>query len=514
MEKIKRTIFFWTLVVLFFIISPIVILRARGYRFDSKRGVFVHSGAISIKSNPQDFSVNLNGKQITSKTLNRINNSYAINGLLPGSYSVSISAPGFQTWTKSTDVHSGLASEFWNVLLVRNSYQRTDYGASGIGKFFISPKNDLVAYAQNSDSGLNVKILNIGNKNTINSFDIPDWKLIDSSKDLNIEWSPDENYISIPVQQTSESVKTELQNYRYVKVTAQKTSYAYFIANLSGSNANAAPFNLNEFLGEKDLTDVRWDPSNKGYLFFLSDSTLYRADVTDKNNITAIASNVSSYDLSNSSLYYTQSPNELVYKTSYDGKAGTTQITTAFPESPAIPTGRLIVYDDSRIAFISSNKDLFIYNQGDHNDYFKKLGNNIEGVQFSNDGKKLLFWTNNEISVYFLRDWNTQPARNEDETDDITRYSGSVSNVQWFKDYEHVIFSVGSQIKIIELDSRDHRNSMDFPQTSLGNTSVVYNGSLEKLFFTDNKNNSSDLFSINFPEAIPLINLSPSALGL
>ena len=515
MKKWKRIIFFWTLVVLFFVITPIIILRARGYRFDAQRGVFVYSGAISIKSNPQDFDINLNGEEITSKTLNRINGSYAINGLIPGNYSISISAPGFQTWTKSTAVHSGLASEFWNVLLVRDNYTRTNYNISGINKFFISPKNDLIAYAQNSDSDLNVRILDINSKKIVNSFNIPNWQLVDTSKELNIEWSPDENYISIPVQQVSRSTKSEWRNYRYVDVTTEKTAYAFFVAGLSQNSNIKTPFSLNNFLNEPDIKDARWDPSNQGYLFFIDNGTLYRSNVTDKNDIATIATNVSSYDLSGSNIYYTQMPNELVFKTSLDGKAGATQITSSFPESPAVPTAKLIVYDDSRIAFINNNKELFIYNQGDHNTYFEKLGDDVEDIQFSNDGKKLLFWTDNQISVYFLRDWNTQPVRSENEIDDITRYSDPTSNVQWFKDYEHVIFSVGSQIKIIELDSRDHRNSMNLPQTSLNNTSAVYDGSLDKLFFTDTdtNNKSSDLYSVNFPEATPLINLSPSALG-
>jgi hypothetical protein len=52
MEKLKRRIFFWILAVLFILTTTYVIFYARGYRFDFSKGIFVHSGTITIKSNP------------------------------------------------------------------------------------------------------------------------------------------------------------------------------------------------------------------------------------------------------------------------------------------------------------------------------------------------------------------------------------------------------------------------------------------------------------------------------
>ena len=253
------------------------------------------------------------------------------------------------------------------------------------------------------------------------------------------------------------------------------------------------------------MKNVRWDPKDKTYLYFLEGNSLFRANIQNKQDITLIAENVSSFDLSKTGIYYTQSPNELLFKANFDGTGNRVQITYNFPGDNILPTARLIVYDDLRIAFINTKNELFIYNRAELDTYFKKIGENINGIQFSNDGKKLLFWTDNEISTYFLRQWNTQPIRAEDETQNITRYSEKISNIQWFKDYEHVIFNVGNYVKIIELDARDHRNCMDILKADSISPILVYNNSLENLFFIDTTNGSNPTIkSIIFPEPTTL----------
>jgi len=489
MEKFKRKIFFWLLVGLFFIAAPVVVMRARGYRFDFSRGVFVHSGTISLKNNPSNLDIYLSGK-ITDSNLNRINNSYNVTSLMPGSYFLEAKMEGFQTWSKQIDVHSGLASEFWNVLLVRNSYEDISYSTGGFEKFFISPKDQLTALAQAYAGGLKIKILNIKNKSIDNEFFFGQSQFSDMGGEENIEWSPNDDYISVPMKVSVEKKSRE-----------KEEKYRYAIIDFSGNSS----FILNDFLGEDDIRRVRWDPKEKNYLFFLSGSTLYRANIQNTSDITEIAQDVSSYDLSRTAIYYAQKPNELVFKTAMDGQGEKIQLTSDFPVSLNTPNKKLIVYDDSRIAFLNSSGDFFIYNHGEHDNYFRQLGSGISGMQFSNDGKKIIYWNSNEIFAYYLRDWNVQPTRSENETESITRFSGQIHNVQWLKDYEHIIFSIGGQMKIIELDPRDRRNIMDLPKTNLDSPQIVYNNYLEYLFFTDQRGEVPDLYSIHFPEPVNIL---------
>lgn len=513
MEKLRRRIFFWTLVALFFVVAPTIIMNARGYRFDFRRGVFVHSGSIMLKTNPQDFNAYVNGELETSKKINRVNNSYTLTGFIPGTYEIAIGADGFQTWTKKTDVHSGLANEFWNILLVRKDYARTALETQGLDNFFVSPKDKNIALVKNTSAEVDMQILNISAKTIENFFSFPASIFDDKTREENIEWSPNEDYLSVPVKITAPAPaakENSLTRTKSVSDTAENQSvekYNYFIA----SPADDSSFNLNSFLEKEDIQNVRWDPRDKNYLFFLSENSLYRASITDKNDLKLIAGNVSTFDLSKTGVYYVQSPNELVFKTSLDGAASPAQLTSNFPGDSTSVTKKLIAYDDDHIALLSSDHKLFIYNKGEHDTYFRKLGDAIQSFQFSDDGKKLLFASDNEIFTYFLRDWSVQPERAENEIQSVTRYSETVKNIQWFKDYEHIIFSAGPYVKIIELDSRDHRNCMDILKTADEKPRLTYNHSLEKLFFIDKNGDSSDLFSIIFPEPGAFLGLFPPA---
>ncbi|MDZ4385241.1 MAG: hypothetical protein U0944_02360, partial [Candidatus Moranbacteria bacterium] len=105
------------------------------------------------------------------------------------------------------------------------------------------------------------------------------------------------------------------------------------------------------------------------------------------------------------------------------------------------------------------------------------------------------------------RNWNVAPVRSENSIEDITRYSDEIRNIQWSKDYEHIIFSIGSQIKIIELDPTDHRNSMDLLKTDSDLPLAGYDHAQERLYLVDIKDSSTNLFSIVFPEPTPILGI-------
>jgi hypothetical protein len=497
MEKFKRTLFFWSLVLIFFIITPVIVLEARGYRFDWHRGVFVYSGTISFKVNPQNIIANLNGSIDETAKLNRINNSFNLSGLLPADYELKVSAPDYYPWNKKIDVHSGVSSEFWNIVLTRKNYMPTNYNSTaGIDKFFTSPKNRFIAFTTNSSQGLLVKGLDLNSNLITNSYALDSWKLITEDKRENIEWSPDEDYLSVPVEKIAPINFSSAEN---------NQQSAYYIIDLSQTQASI--LNLNTFFGKNEIRYVRWDPKEKGYLFFLEGTTLFRGNIKDASSVTQVATDVSAYDLSYNAVYFVQAPNNLVFKTSLDGKSEKTQITNNFPDTNNPVIKKITLYDESRIAFLDQNQNLFVYNNGEHEKYFRALGNKVEEMHFSNDGKKLLFYSNNEISVYYTRDWTVQPIRSENDLNNITRYSENLKNIQWYKDYEHIIFSAGKYTKIIELDARDHRNCLDLISTELEDPFVIHNNGLEKLFFTDQKDGATTLNSFVFPEPTPILGI-------
>jgi len=472
-----RKIFFWLLALFFIFTALLVIFYTLGYRFNFKRGIFVYTGAVTVKSIPKKVSIFIDDEPISNKRTNYLNNSYHVNGIKPQSHLIEARADGYTTWFKKAAVHSGVSTEFWNVLLTKENYSPEKYSAYGIEKFFISPKGKKIAYTQNEkDSGeFLVKMLDIETGLSENIFSSLEYKF--SADDTeNIEWSPQARKIIIPVQE---------EGGKY-----------YFIIDIENKQA----VNFKDIVPKKEMRDVRWDPSSKDFLFYLAEKNLHRLNLKNPEENNILAQNIAGYDLSSSDIFYLQSDNGIIYKADLKNGKSEKQI-TASPINGAENDGfRVIAYDEKRIAVISNDKKLYVYNDGDNEKYFNQPAGEILGVQFSNDGKKLLYWTAREIFVYFTRDWDVQPARMENETKLITRFSRDIKNIQWSKKYEHIILSAENVIKIIELDRRDHRNTMDIVKLNGDNSQVIANFSENKLYFTDTNESFSNLYSIEFPD--------------
>jgi len=482
-SEIPKKIFWWTLFVLFWLVSALVIGYAFGYRFNWERGVFIYGGSISMKTTPQDADVYINNLLYSSKKLNRINNSYHIDGIQPGEYLLEVKSPGFANWSKKVSVHSGISTEFWNIVLVKNSYKKTSYNANNVSRFFISPRKNLTALAKQEGDDFFVDVLTAQDKTIENIFSSNEYVFTNDAKE-NIEWTPQAHRVIIPV----------------IKKDTQQKSY--FIVDVPTNQT----LNLQELAGTDDLSHVRWDPKTKNALFYLSGGNLYRLDLDAPTEIRQVAKNISGYELASSGLYYFQLPEGLVYKTNTDGTDTPTQITLSAPSDMSNPNYQIIVYDDDWLVFLNPENKLYIYNRGELDDYFQQLSANALGSQFSDDGKKLLFWNDHEISAYFVRKWDVQPVRNENETLPITRFSDSIANVQWSRDYEHVIFSTGKQVKFIEIDQRDHRNLMDLFTLNSNNAQITNNNSDGLIYFIDtDANGTSVLNTIEFPEKTTLM---------
>lgn len=478
-QEKSKSIFFWTLVLLFFVTSTLLIGYAFGYRFSPSRGVFVYAGSVTIKTTPQEVDVYINKELMPNKKVSRINNSIHIDGIHPGEYQLEVRAAGFKSWSKKISVHSGVSTEFWNIILSNDSYAREDYNTPHIEKFFISPRKNLAAFTQKEGQIFMVKIFDPASLEIKDAFNSQDYSFTNNVKE-NIEWSPQAHRIIIPTRKNENGEKT------------------YFINTLDSSET----INLNEVVAEGNLSHVRWDPDTKNALFYMTDDKLVRVDLDNPNDKKLVAERISGYDLSSKGLFYFQLPEGIVFQTNFTGTNQPTQITEAAPLDMSDANYQLIVYDEKRIVIHNDeNGNLYIFNEGEKETYFKELTKEAVGSQFSDDGKKLLFWSDREIFTYFVRKWEVQPVRAENELQSITRFAGEIKNVQWTRDYEHALFTIDKKIKMIEIDPRDKRNMSNILSLTDDSSILVSNFADGKLYFTEkDAEGQTNLHSIFFPE--------------
>lgn len=70
------------------------------------------------------------------------------------------------------------------------------------------------------------------------------------------------------------------------------------------------------------------------------------------------------------------------------------------------------------------------------------------------DGNKGVWLNNREVWVKWLKDTDYQPARKAGNTELVARFSQKISDIQWYKDSDHLIASVGGLLEFIEIDNR------------------------------------------------------------
>lgn len=488
MSPFRRQVFFWTLTITFFLTTPIIVLFLMGYRYSFERGIFIYTGSVSIQANPtQNLNIHIDDKPVSADS-NRLNNSYHIEGILPGKHTVSVSSPGFSTWSKEITVRSGIATEFWNILLVRSQYtQKTLASFAGGQKFFPSPQKNQIAVISENGQEITVTILDTTTGNRQQVFSSTDFSLNKDVSRSALRWSSRDTtrfLLSLLSRETQEEhtflIQTDM----------------------------ATATDIKDIIGVPHPREVRWNP-NANTILFLSGTTLFSLPIDAPLREMALTDNIEDYDTIGNTFITLESKTGILYQFPLENPAQKKQLTTAPPEgfSQEYTTPfSIIAYDETRIALLNyGTGDLFLFNKGQTDEWFKSLSKDAKGVQFSDDGKKLLYWTDWEIFTFFTRKWEVQPVRQENDRLDIGRFSSTIHDVQWTKDYEHIIFFSGNDIRAIELDDRGSRDMvtlLSIPSAPLQISSIGSKN--EILFLLPNMppDAISTLFSITFPEPI------------
>lgn len=91
-------------VVLFLLITPILVLYARGFKVDWTNRSLVKTGALVIETEPENAQIYLNDEKYDAETPTNIR------FLMPDDYIVRIEKEGYQSWTKRLSVRSQLVT--------------------------------------------------------------------------------------------------------------------------------------------------------------------------------------------------------------------------------------------------------------------------------------------------------------------------------------------------------------------------------------------------------------------
>ncbi len=467
-----RRLFFWTLVVLYSIIVSIAIPYAFGYRFSIQRGVFIYAGAITIKSNPSDVTIAIDGVQ---RFATEINDTLTVNGIAPGEHTVTITRDGFQPWRKRVRVTSGTSTEFWNVILPRMNYPRTlianlPHPARAL---FVSPNARRAVIATDTDT---VTVLPLERSATVHTISLPTGARI--HEHTNIEWSPDSTLLLIPI------VSADGQS--DILIAHADTGRTVSIRTL--------------FPNSHHIVQPRWDAKSPRTLYARIDSVLQRISlnseqlsdlVSARSHI--VAQHVATYTITNGVVYIVDKRTGIIHRIMPDG---TTRAISSTQLNLGTDAVTLTVYDESRFT-IRTHQDGILYLSSDDDSHsLRQLARGIVRSHFSDDGKKLLYTTHNTVFITFIRDWTVQPLRRAGTTLTVARFSTPITDAQWAQDYEHVLLSGTHTIKLISADHRGGHTTSTLIKTNQNTVRFHADHSTNRIIVAD----GTEVFFIKFPE--------------
>jgi hypothetical protein len=438
MRKKYRRIYAFTLVIVFFVIAPILVLYATGYRYDFGDNRVIKTGVLSIDSDPRNAQITINGEETSSKTPTVVKN------LFPGDYSVSISKDGYFAWEKSFSVSPNRSTSTERVSLLKsdNSTLVTEERASSI---IFSQNDSYIAYiVPNKNKTVNLIVKQQSTLRTIRTIEGVD-------PDMEFLFSNNNGYIFSfnPVTNNIE---------RLISLTEQ---YDVLVSSISS-------------ISIKKLIES----SKDNYLYAITENGLYQIDTNKGTAEILISKTIVDAILIGQSLYYIEEREDvpILLKADFDNLADSQEILTLSHNGEFFLSN---IVQDYLVLHDSSNKELSLI--GIQNQYslnLNKLNPDVTRFVWSPNHNLLLFYNDFEIWVLNLE---------LDQQELLIRSSGQIRYADWSPDGKWIIYSHEGFIKAIELDERGKRNIIDLAQTD--NIPFSINNDKKVMFYHDSSQN-------------------------
>lgn len=534
-SMVRKIIVFAIFFITLGIIAPALIFYSLGYRIDKDNNTFIQSGSVVVKSTPASPKISIDGKEIEQKSIDLINRSLNINGLNPNKYEMEISAEGYNSWKKSFEINAGIATEFWNIVLVPQKIEPKTILSDNLVKYAFSPDKSKIAFFINKEDGVTLFIRGENQaEDTLVFKESSNQRYKPEPKE--IKWSPDGQWLLFSLNKNNEEE---------IFLTFADTNYSELIS--VGDVWKNTLSDKTEQQKEKKKTtpnfkinSYTWGGQND--IFFTATGKLYsqpasyvldwsRSQQSNNNVSKEVNGNVNSQKKDNAKkteapAVFSANTLPLQIKDNISGftfcgnsmcsvnvperklevfsQGGDPQKNVKFPENYEM-TDRyeLFAYSNDQTAILDSNNNLFLWDEAqnklDGEEGMKFIFSGVKEVYFSNDGKKLLFLTQKEAYVYFVKDWEVQPKHISGDLEVIYRDPNELQKVQWYLDYQNIFIENKDGIKMVELDGRGGRNSQDFV-TNPNISDLGYDTADRKLWFIEkNENGTSNLQEIPFP---------------
>jgi len=443
MTLTHRRIIYLSFMAIFFMVLPLIILYANGYKYNFKKDNLQKSGIIFLETKPKDVEVFLNNNKIDDKIPVLIKN------LTPNEYNLKVIKEGYGDWIKKVNVNEGQTTFLQYVRLFKNNETADNLYQGKINNF-----------KYNVDENILVLHEIIQGKHRLTWFDA-------------------DNQEKKEIIVTTENIKDfELvENGKLIFVTTDE--HAWLI-----NPAAQVSFDLNKIIGITQPINLKVNNYNGDYIYFVDKDGLYNYNLINNKKELLLPYAPIDYLIENNTLYYlNQNSLNNIFLNEFNLANKTTKENILSLE----------LADDYQILNVKNNFFTIKNKATNKLTVFDKQTNKItkfdgaEYVNWNNQYEELIYNNTNEL-------WVFKPLAERDKQLLLNRTSESLGEAQWYPLTTHVIYHTNNVIKIIE-NLATNRNITDIFQAD-EILQLVINKKGDKIYFIGQVDGVDGLFEL------------------
>ncbi len=422
--------------LIFFVVTPMLVLYATGYRYNFKKNALEKTGILFIESAPRGATIIVDGK-VRGVTPLRIGR------LLPNSYDVTVSQDGFYSWTSKLTVTSNRTTFAQDIQLFKKTLPILVVSGD-VNVFTVSPNREKLVYTTRDNATETLWLKNLRNNS---DFTITDFNHHSYTNLEPIAWSADN--AKLLLRQTVDSFNT----YLVINTETLEVKNLFDITRLS-------------------FDHIKWDEANSNTLYGLRRAVLYKIDLTSSSVQTVLSANIQDYRVIGDTLYYIE---QVAHESFLNRSTMTSSSDISEPEKIKLPGSLLLQLAPAPSGIITlldmESTDLFMLNDDVFNDA------DVDSHVILQDKAKKMHWSDNEQSLLFYTDFELATFdRKTNQKNLITRYGEAITQAEWLKQPTYIMYVVGTVVNVTEAGAREPRNVVQLASfNEIKNVALTYN---------------------------------------
>lgn len=471
MIRRTRTFLFFSLAVLFLVITPLTVFYSLGWRMDWQEIKIIQPGAFYFKVWPKNCYIYLDEK--LAKKTDFLFGTAFVDNLPAKNYEVEIKKEGFQIWEKNLEIKERGITSAKNIILFPEKLN-LEVVSKSVERFFFSPdkkkiilQESINSNSENSDASTWVlKLFEIDKNIKSHLFEEKDITK-EEAELIDLQFSPDSKRILLTVK-VKEPLKTTKSGEKNQKESVAD-KLKYYFADLD--KTLPTPSFLTDF--SKETKEVYFSQQNPQKLLFLEAGVLAELNLVNYETSPPILENIITFSISNGGIYYLDKSGFLF------------RANPSFQQREKLNLSPFPVKTESQYkifalsSYIFLKEDNVLYQFKKEKNGFEKLSEPVKDFGLSPDLKKLVFFSDYEIQVLFLEEIFDQPYKKANSQLFLTRFSEKINKVFWLA-HQYLVFNTGNKIKIVELDDRDKINIFNLGEFE--NPEIFWNQTTKKLY--------------------------------